>query len=101
MRGRGGHSFAHLPAAARRRALGRGVQRLDRAGGEDGPSPVRDRLRGALRPASSAIGELLSLPLFALLVALAGRDLSLELAGGCWLAAYIAYGAFNFWAARR
>lgn len=53
------------------------------------------------RTRAIAVGELLSLPLFALLVAIAGRDLSLELAGGCWLAAYIAYGAFNFWAARR
>ena len=53
------------------------------------------------RTRAIAVGELLSLPLFALLVATAGRDLSLELVGGCWLAAYIAYGAFNFWAARR
>jgi hypothetical protein len=47
------------------------------------------------------VGELLSLPLFAVLVAAAGDRLSLELAAGFWLAAYIAYGAFNLWAARR
>jgi len=53
------------------------------------------------RTRAIAVGELLSLPLFALLVAAAGRDLTLELAGGFWLAAYLAYGAFNLWAARR
>ena len=53
------------------------------------------------RTRAIAIGELLSLPLFAVLVAAAGRDLTLELAGAFWLVAYIAYAAFNFWAARR
>ena len=53
------------------------------------------------RTRAIAVGELLSLPLFALLLVAAGRDLTLELAGGFWLAAYIAYGAFNLWAARR
>jgi O-antigen/teichoic acid export membrane protein len=47
-----------------------------------------------------ALGELLSLPLFVLLLALAGERLTLELAGACWLAAYLAYWAFNAWAAR-
>jgi O-antigen/teichoic acid export membrane protein len=53
------------------------------------------------RTRAIAIGELLSLPLFAVLVVAAGDSLSLELAGGFWLAAYLAYGAFNLWAARR
>lgn len=53
------------------------------------------------RTGAIALGELLSLPLFAVLVVAAGERLSLELAGGCWLVAYIAYGAFNLWAARR
>jgi len=48
-----------------------------------------------------AVGELLSLPLFAVLVVAAGSRLTLELAGGFWLAAYVAYAAFNVWAARR
>jgi hypothetical protein len=47
------------------------------------------------------VGELLSLPLFAALLLGAGGDLTLERAGACWVAAYIAYAAFNFWAARR
>jgi len=53
------------------------------------------------RTRAIAIGELLSLPLFAALVVAAGNRLSLELAGAFWLAAYIAYAAFNVWAARR
>lgn len=53
------------------------------------------------RTRAIAIGELLSLPLFAALVVAAGSRLSLELAAGFWLAAYIAYAVFNFWAARR
>ena len=48
-----------------------------------------------------AIGEVLSLPLFAALVVGAGSRLTLEMAGGCWLAAYCAYLAFNVWALRR
>ena len=48
-----------------------------------------------------AAGELLSLPLFVLLLALAGERLTLELAGACWLASYLAYWAFNAWAAGR
>lgn len=42
-----------------------------------------------------ALGELLSLPLFAALLALAGDRLSLESAAGLWLASYAAYGLFN------
>jgi O-antigen/teichoic acid export membrane protein len=53
------------------------------------------------RTRAIAVGELLSLPLFAALVTAAGSQLTLELAGGFWLAAYIAYAVFNFWAARR
>jgi len=53
------------------------------------------------RTRAIAVGELLSLPLFALLVVGAGSRLTLDLAGAFWLAAYIAYAAFNFWAARR
>lgn len=53
------------------------------------------------RTRAIAVGELLSLPLFAALVSAAGNQLTLELAGGFWLAAYVAYGAFNLWAARR
>ena len=48
-----------------------------------------------------AVGELLSLPLFALLVVLAGDRLTLELAGAFWLFAFCAYTAFNWWALRR
>jgi hypothetical protein len=48
-----------------------------------------------------AIGELFSLPLFALLLASAGERLSLQLAGGLWLASFAVYCAFNVWAVRR
>lgn len=48
-----------------------------------------------------AAGEVLSLPLFVLLLALAGERLTLELAGAFWLASYLAYWWFNAWAARR
>ena len=53
------------------------------------------------RTRAIAAGELLSLPLFAALVVGAGSSLTLELVGGFWLAAYLAYAAFNVWAARR
>lgn len=53
------------------------------------------------RTRAIALGELLSLPLFALLVALSGAHLTLELAGALWLASFAAYCAFNFWAMRR
>jgi O-antigen/teichoic acid export membrane protein len=48
-----------------------------------------------------AAGEFFSLPLFALLLALAGKGLSLQMAGGLWLLAYLAYAGFNAWAALR
>jgi PST family polysaccharide transporter len=48
-----------------------------------------------------AAGEFLSLPLFALLLALAGKGLTLEMAGALWLVAYLAYAGFNAWAALR
>ena len=53
------------------------------------------------RTRAIAVGELLSLPLFAILIIAAGSELTLELAGGFWLAAYVAYATFNVWAARR
>lgn len=53
------------------------------------------------RTRAIAVGELLSLPLFAALLALAGERLSLAHVGAFWLAAFAAYCAFNFWAARR
>lgn len=53
------------------------------------------------RTALIAAGEVFSLPLFVLLLALAGERLTLELSGALWLASYLAYWAFNAWAARR
>jgi PST family polysaccharide transporter len=53
------------------------------------------------RTVALAVGELLSLPLFAALMVALGARLTLELAGACWLAAYCAYLAFNVWALRR
>ena len=58
-------------------------------------------LHALRRTRAIAVGDLLSLPLFAVLLLAAGERLSLELAAGFWLAAYTAYAAFNFWAARR
>lgn len=58
-------------------------------------------LYAALRTRAIAVGELLSLPLFAALAWLAGDHLTLELAGLLWLASYAAYAAFNVWALRR
>jgi len=58
-------------------------------------------LYAARRTGTLAAGELLSLPLFALLVFAAGSGLTLELAGAFWLASYCAYAGFNFWALRR
>jgi O-antigen/teichoic acid export membrane protein len=48
-----------------------------------------------------AWGELLSLPLFAALLAVSGEHLTLERAGLSWLVTYAAYAAFNYWAMRR
>jgi len=53
------------------------------------------------RTRAIALGDLLSLPLFAALVFGAGSRLTLELAAGFWLAAYSAYLAFNYAALRR
>jgi len=53
------------------------------------------------RTRAIAIGELVSLPLFALLLALAGTALTLEMAGALWLIAYAIYFGFNWWAVRR
>ena len=53
------------------------------------------------RTRALAIGELLSLPLFAALLAVSGGHLSLEAVGALWTVSYLAYGAFNFWAVRR
>ena len=58
-------------------------------------------LYAALRTRAIAIGELLSLPLFALLVFAAREHLTLELIAALWLATYLGYAAFNFWALRR
>jgi PST family polysaccharide transporter len=53
------------------------------------------------RTLAIAVGEFLSLPLFALLLALLAEGLTLERAGAMWIASYAAFGAFNFWAAFR
>jgi len=53
------------------------------------------------RTKSIAIGEFLSMPLFAVLLAAYPRPLTLEAAGGLWLASYLGYGLFNLWAVRR
>jgi O-antigen/teichoic acid export membrane protein len=58
-------------------------------------------LYAARRTGALAVGELLSLPLFATLVVIADKHLTLELAGAFWLASYCAYAGFNFWALRR
>jgi O-antigen/teichoic acid export membrane protein len=47
------------------------------------------------------IGEFLSMPLFAALLAAHPGPLTLEAAGALWLAAYTGYGLFNLWAVRR
>jgi len=47
------------------------------------------------------VGEFLSMPLFAALLAAYPRPMSLETAGALWLAAYVGYGVFNLWAVRR
>jgi O-antigen/teichoic acid export membrane protein len=53
------------------------------------------------RTRAITFGELLSLPLFAILVGVAGDRLTLELTALFWLVAYLAYGAFNAWAMLR
>lgn len=57
-------------------------------------------LYAARRTVPIALGELLSLPLFAVLLALFASGLTLERAGALWLASYLVYGAFNLWALR-
>jgi PST family polysaccharide transporter len=47
------------------------------------------------------VGEFLSLPLFAALLAAYPWPLSLEAAGALWVAAYTGYALFNLWAMRR
>jgi hypothetical protein len=47
------------------------------------------------------VGEFLSMPLFAGLLAALPVPLSLEAAGALWLAAYTGYALFNVWAVRR
>jgi O-antigen/teichoic acid export membrane protein len=58
-------------------------------------------LYAARRTHAIAIGELLSLPLFAALALAAAEHLTLELIGVLWLCAYAAYAAFNFWMCAR
>ncbi len=53
------------------------------------------------RTRALALGEFLSLPLFAFFALAAGRSLTLELAGLFWLVAFCAYLAFNVAALRR
>ncbi|HET7767049.1 MAG TPA: hypothetical protein VFK92_18335 [Burkholderiales bacterium] len=53
------------------------------------------------RTRALAIGEFLSMPLFAALLAAWPRPLSLEAVGALWLVAYAGYGLFNVWAVRR
>jgi O-antigen/teichoic acid export membrane protein len=53
------------------------------------------------RTRALAIGDFLSLPLFAALALAAGHGLTLELAGAFWLLAFCAYLAFNVAALRR
>ncbi len=53
------------------------------------------------RTPAITIGELLSLPLFAALLAVSSGHLSMESVGALWTVSYLAYSAFNFWAVRR
>ena len=52
------------------------------------------------RTGAITAGEFLSLPLFALLLAVFSRSLDLERASVLWFASYLVYGTFNYWAAR-
>jgi O-antigen/teichoic acid export membrane protein len=52
------------------------------------------------RTRAIAVGELFSLPLFALLTMLGASHLSLTLTAVLWLASFVAYLAFNWWAVR-
>jgi PST family polysaccharide transporter len=53
------------------------------------------------RTPAITLGELLSLPLFAVLLMIFKNDLSLETVGVLWTVSYLAYCAFNFWAVKR
>jgi O-antigen/teichoic acid export membrane protein len=53
------------------------------------------------RTRALVIGEFLSMPMFAALLAAWPRPLSLEAVGALWLTAYAGYGLFNVWAVRR
>lgn len=52
------------------------------------------------RTTAITIGELFSLPLFAVLLLTLGKHLTLEIAAALWLVSYSAYCAFNLWALR-
>jgi hypothetical protein len=56
-------------------------------------------LYAARRTIAITLGEVLSLPLFAALLALFAEGLSLERAGVLWLVSFAAYASFNLWAA--
>lgn len=58
-------------------------------------------LYATARTRAIAVGEFLSLPLFAALAFAAGDRLTLELAGALWLASFLAYAAFNLWVLRK
>lgn len=53
------------------------------------------------RTRAIAVGEFLSLPLFAALLAAYPQPLTLESAGALWLASYIVYALFNLWAMKK
>ena len=53
------------------------------------------------RTRAIAIGEFLSVPLFAVLAGAMGSRLTLELAGVFWVLSYACYALFNAWALRR
>jgi hypothetical protein len=52
------------------------------------------------RTLAISVGEFLSMPLFAALLATYPQQLTLESAGALWLASYVVYGLFNLWAVR-
>jgi hypothetical protein len=96
------------------KALDRGLlsvlylPRMAAAYPQPGIAPVlRESVRTVLLPSAArrthaiAVGELLSLPLFALLVFLFAERLTLELIGLLWTASYAAYAGFNFWMCAR
>ena len=58
-------------------------------------------LYAARRTRAIAIGEFLSLPLFAALALAAGDRLTLETIGGFWLISFVAYTGFNSWMLRK